>query len=720
MKLRKSTLISDRYEILETIGSGGMALVYKALDLKLNRVVTLKVMREEYIEDEEFINRFNTEAQAAANLNHANIVKVYDVGRHDNIYYIVMEYIDGITLKEAINKRGKLTNEEVLGVAIQIANGLVHAHENKIVHRDIKPQNILITSKGEVKVTDFGIARASNKNTKTANTSTLGSVHYFSPEQARGGFVDHKSDIYSLGITMFEMATGEVPFDDDSVVAIALKHINDPMPNPAELNPDLGDEIADVILKATEKLQAQRFNDALEMASKLKRILTNSVTKAAATQSQVKELDEASRAHTLKMSEEDIAEIQKKSRKSSFSNDFYEPVSNVNIKKNIYEDELEDMDEEYDDYEDTGSKRYILYAILTGIVISIIIFFIMLFVYRNKNDVTVDVPELYGLTTMEAEMKALEGGFLIEVEDEVYSDEYPEGQIVDQNFLPGDVFYEGDTISVVVSLGATSTEVPNFVGQYLRDVEIDGLDVEVVEQYSTRYEANIVMDQSPSAGTEIEAGEKITLYVSKGEEQSVMTVPPLTGKSESDAISAISSAGLRLGNVTYEYSDTVANSMVISQSVSSGSQVTEDSPVNIVVSKGKDPAGTTDEETNDDETTETPEEKPEGTTTETPAEKPVEKPAEKPADNGSSTSGKTSTKILRVSNLDIPSGYETVTIRVDKIDVDSVSTVYEKQVSVDSFPLDIPVTGSGTVEFQVYVKYGDTYESHGSTTMKFE
>ncbi len=713
MKLRKGTLISDRYEILETIGSGGMALVYKALDLKLNRVITLKVMREEYIEDEEFINRFNTEAQAAANLNHANIVKVYDVGRHDNIYYIVMEYIDGITLKEAINKRGKLTNEEVLGVAIQIANGLVHAHENKIVHRDIKPQNILITSKGEVKVTDFGIARASNKNTKTANTSTLGSVHYFSPEQARGGFVDHKSDIYSLGITMFEMATGEVPFDDDSVVAIALKHINDPMPNPSELNPDLGEEISEVILKATEKLQAQRFNDALEMASKLKRILTSTVTKATTGQSQSKELDEASRAHTLKMSEEDIEEIQRKSRKSSFSNDFYEPISNVNIKKNIYEDELEDM-EEYDDYEESGSKRYILYAILTGIFISIIIFFIMLFVYRGKSDTTIEVPELHGLTTMEAEMIALEKGFLISVEDEIYTNEYPEGQIVDQNFLPGDVLYEGDTISVVVSLGTSSTEVPNFVGEFLRDIDTDGFDIEVVEQYSTRYEANVIMDQSPSAGMEVEEGETVTLYVSKGEEQSVVTVPSLTGKSEAEAISKISDSNLRLGNVTYEYSDTVENSIVIEQSVSSGSQVSENSPINITVSKGKDPAGT-DDETTDGETTDS-----ETTDSETTEGTPTEKPAEKPTDNGSGTSGQTSSKVLRVSNLDIPSGYETVTIRVDKIDVDSVSTVYEKVVSVDSFPLDISVSGSGTVEFQVYVKYGDTYESHGSTTMKFD
>ncbi len=199
MRLKKGTLISDRYEVAENIGSGGMAIVYKAKDHKLNRTVTLKVMREEYIEDEEFINRFNIEAQAAANLNHINIVKVYDVGRHDNIYYIVMEYIDGITLKEAIKKRGMLSNEEVLGVAIQIASGLAHAHENKIVHRDIKPQNILITSRGEVKVTDFGIARATNKDTKTATTSTLGSVHYFSPEQARGGFVYNKSDIEARG-----------------------------------------------------------------------------------------------------------------------------------------------------------------------------------------------------------------------------------------------------------------------------------------------------------------------------------------------------------------------------------------------------------------------------------------------------------------------------------------------------------------------------------------
>ncbi len=310
MKLRNGALINDRYIIDDKIGSGGMAIVYRATDTKLDRTVTLKVMREDYIQDDEFIERFYTEAQAAGRLNHPNIVKVYDVDRIGDILFIVMEYIDGITLKEAIRARKMFTNEEVLGVAIQIASAIDCAHKNQIIHRDIKPQNILLTPLGEVKVTDFGIARAANAKTTTATATTLGSVHYFSPEQARGGYVDHKSDIYALGITMFEMASGILPFDDETVVTIALKHINDDLPELKEINPKISDSVIHIISKATEKSQIKRYSDAEVMGMDLKKALTN------VSLGIHRDTEDLSVTQTLKISQEDMNKIRANSNKN--------------------------------------------------------------------------------------------------------------------------------------------------------------------------------------------------------------------------------------------------------------------------------------------------------------------------------------------------------------------------------------------------------------------
>ena len=271
--LKPGMFIADRYEVLGKIGSGGMSDVYKAKDHKLNRNVAIKVLKPEFSEDRSFVTKFRVEAQSAAGLIHANIVNVYDVGDEDGVYYIVMELVEGITLKKYIEKKGRLGVREAVSIAIQVAQGIEAAHNHHIVHRDIKPQNIIISKEGKVKVTDFGIARAASSN--TINSNAMGSVHYISPEQARGGYSDERSDLYSLGITMFEMVTGHVPFEGDNTVTVALAHLEDPMPDPRTLNPEVSPSLARIILKCTEKRPERRYPSAAAVISDLRRALLN-------------------------------------------------------------------------------------------------------------------------------------------------------------------------------------------------------------------------------------------------------------------------------------------------------------------------------------------------------------------------------------------------------------------------------------------------------------
>ena len=275
MRVGPGAIISNRYEIIEQIGSGGMSIVYKARDRKLGRVVAIKILRAEYVKDMEFIKRFDIEARSAASLIHANIVNVYDVGHENSLHYIVMEYVDGVTLKELIKEHAPFDNDEILGVAIQIASALGHAHKNNIVHRDIKPQNILVMPKGIIKVADFGIAKASSAKTITVANNAMGSVHYFSPEQAKGGYVSFKSDIYSLGLVIFEMATGKLPFDGDTPVAVAIKQINEELPSIKKFNDNISDRIEKIVSRATEKFASRRYENIEKMENDLKRALAN-------------------------------------------------------------------------------------------------------------------------------------------------------------------------------------------------------------------------------------------------------------------------------------------------------------------------------------------------------------------------------------------------------------------------------------------------------------
>jgi len=380
MILETGDLIGERYEVMEKIGTGGMAIVYKAMDKKLSRCITLKVMRAEYAQDEEFLKRFNVEARAAASISHQNLVNVYDVGSDGLINYIVMEYIDGVTLKELIKKKAPFSNDEALGVAIQVSTALEHAHKNNIIHRDIKPQNILVTTEGIVKVTDFGIARAVSEATLTAPGNTMGSVHYFSPEQARGIYVDFKSDVYSLGIVMFEMATGILPFDGETPVAIALKHINDPLPDIREYNPDVSESLVKIIMLATQKLTAKRYQSVEELNNHLKRALTNN------TGDFIRGADEDAEdvQTTVPLSEEQVADIRRGARKIFFDDD--RTVKNEDIEESEEDDEFER------EHEAKTERRVVFAAIITSLAIIAAICWFVYNMYMQSLPVLVSVP----------------------------------------------------------------------------------------------------------------------------------------------------------------------------------------------------------------------------------------------------------------------------------------------------------------------------------------
>lgn len=556
-------ILNDRYEIVELIGRGGMAYVYKAKDLKLNRFVAVKVLREEYTENEQFIKKFDRESQAAAGLSHPNIVSVYDVGVDGEIYFIVMEFVDGITLKQYLDKKGQLDYEEATNFIIDIAEALKCAHSHQIIHRDIKPHNIMLTKDLMPKVTDFGIARAITSSTITMTNQTMGSVHYISPEQARGGFVDERSDLYSLGIMYFELLTGQLPFDEESTVTIAIKHIQEDITPPKQLNPAIPDSVNDVIVRLCQKKPEDRYQNCDELIDDLDQIMMDASAKIGQKSEDSGLLDNAG------LLDED----------SLFK---FEPGTEA-----IPTVEAED---------ETGieslQKKRKRKKIIGGVIGAVILLIIAVVAVNALIGKKVTVPDVHNMTKDQATSALDAVGLKLEVEKEVNDNNVESGKIISQTPTAGSESQTGKTVKVTISKGSNKVTVPTVIGLSENDavtaLENAKLSVaEIKREYNDNYDTGVVYNVSPAQGNQVDENSQVTLYVSKG--QNTVAVPNIVGMSSNDAQSKITSSGFTVGTVTQQSSDQYTAGVVISQSPASGTRTDRGTAINYVVSTGPAP-----------------------------------------------------------------------------------------------------------------------------------
>ena len=571
-------MLDNRYEILEKIGNGGMATVYKAKCHVLNRYVAIKILRDEFTTDSEFIKRFNTEAQSAASLTHPNIVSIYDVGNEDNLYYIVMELIQGKTLKEIINEDGMLSWKWSVNIAIQIASALETAHKHNIIHRDIKPHNIIITEDGMAKVTDFGIAKAVSNSTITAFGTTIGSVHYFSPEHARGGYTDAKSDLYSLGIVMYEMLTGKVPFDADTPVSVALKQVQEEPVEPIKLNDKIPISVNRIILKAMQKEPALRYQSATEMLTDLRL--------------------------ALKKPDDDFVVLASKNDDS--------PTQKV---PTIYELEMEkNNDKNAPKIGEEGHKdgkigkmraffkKHPVLKTLTIILICILLFVIVMFstikILNSSRPAQAQIPELVWqdsdtrLTKEAAENLLKEAGFTDYEFQEEYSEEVEAGYVISQDpvFQDNYKINLNQKITILVSKGQKMITIPKkLVGKNIEDVKksLDELEAkyEVTEVNDEKVASGVLLSIDPEEGEEIAATETIKLTVSKGSAYKDITVKNVVGKSEEDAKNQLKTDGFTSVEVEYEENSNKSDGVVLEQSISAGKTVKENETIVLTVNK---------------------------------------------------------------------------------------------------------------------------------------
>ena len=493
-------MIGERYEILEKIGTGGMSDVYKAKDHKLNRFVAVKVLKQEFGENANFVSKFRIEAQAAAGLMHPNIVNVYDVGEESGIHYIVMELVEGITLKKYIEKKARLSVKEAVSIAIQVSMGIEAAHNNHIIHRDIKPQNIIISKEGKVKVTDFGIAKAATSNTITSNV--MGSVHYTSPEQARGGYSDEKSDIYSLGVTMFEMLTGRVPFNGETTVAIAIKHIQEEMPSPREYVSEIPVSVEQIVLKCCQKSPDRRYQSMGELIADLKQSLINP------DEDFVKVVDPDEEASTRMITDRDMVQIKRQSDRR----DSMDEAMRLKKGSRAYEEEEEEDDEEDEDWDDEDDEDYdpkmekitTILAVVAALLIGcIVIFFVgkTFGVFRFGADAEGDGQEaeseqvemirVVGMNVEDAKRALLELELTPEIKYEVNTN-YEEGTVLRASVQDGLMIDKNTVIVMTVAQGEDGVTVPAVTGKSKEEavsmLEKEGFVVSVTESYDASVE----------------------------------------------------------------------------------------------------------------------------------------------------------------------------------------------------------------------------------------
>ena len=601
--LNPGTFLADRYEIIERVGAGGMSDVYRATDHILERDVAVKVLKSEFAEDAGFVSKFRAEAQSAAGLEHPNIVNIYDVGSEDGMYYIVMEYVEGITLKTYIEKKGHLNYKEVISIAIQVGRGIEAAHNKGIIHRDIKPQNIIISHEGKVKVTDFGIARAASSNTMSADV--MGSVHYSSPEQARNGYVTAQSDIYSLGIVMYEMATGVVPFDGETAVQIAIQHLQGEMTPPSKLIEDIPVSIEKIILKATQKSPERRYSDMGELLVDLKKALVNPdedfVTMAPA-------IDENGKTRVI--SQEELEELREVAAPK-------EAPKEDKIKNILDEEDEDEYADDYDDEDDDVNPKMEKAITIMGIAAAAIIGIIAIYLIGSflgwfhfgsgsskkedtKTEATkedtedeeeeegnIKVPDLLGMTEDEAAEALKKQNLGYKVIGTESSSKYAEGQVCNQSPKSGKKVTENSTVKITISSGEGSKSIPNVIGATEADatnsLQAAGYKVNVSYGHSSTVAAGQVISQSPDSSQKVQAGDTITISVSQGPDE--IDMPNVVGSTKDAAVAELQSKGF---TVTINEEDKPeAAGTVVGQNPVAGTKLSSGSAVIIAISTGQ-------------------------------------------------------------------------------------------------------------------------------------
>jgi len=641
-------VLGDRYEIMEKIGGGGMALVYKARCRLLNRFVAIKVLRPEFTEDEEFVKKFRREAQSAASLSHPNIVGIYDVGTENDNYYIVMEYIKGQTLKELIKSKGTLGVEYATNIAIQICYALDHAHKNHIVHRDIKSHNILIREDNSVKVTDFGIARAVSSSTITNTGNVIGSVHYFSPEQARGGYTDEKSDIYSLGVVMYEMLTGRLPFEGESPIAVALKHIQEEPVPPSKIVPRIPRAVEAILLKCMEKEVSKRYNSASEIINDLRQSL---VMPNGDFVKKNKFTDESTRVlEPIKIIDREVAaETAEETGKAEAKEGKLVVIDDYTV------EEIPSM-QPADDQSPAKRKKnmgILAAAIIGGLLLALLVGGGILFVNSLFAVKEVDVPDILGMNENEAREKLEASSLILEVTERVNNKDVPEGSIISQNPKGNEKNKITNPVRVVVSKGPRKVVVPKLVGESYDKVKIilerEGLVEGKFGQEYDEYPNGFVISQSVPSGISVDEGTVIDYVISIGPEKFVM--PSYLGAGIEDVKTDLIVKDLILGNVSYGSNSEVPADTVLEQSIKPGTEVTRKSVVDFVVNK-------------------------------------IE---EKPASSNFKLT------------VPLPKELESMKVTVYKVQNEVSSRIYDSIHKPSDGPLEIPISGEGKVTFEVYI-----------------
>lgn len=547
--------LDGRYEIEEIVGVGGMSVVYKAHDEIDDRTVAVKILKEELLQNEEFRRRFKNESKAIAVMDHPNIVKVYDVGFGDRVQYIVEEYIDGITLKEYIERQGVLPWKDALYFATQILRALQHAHDKGIVHRDIKPQNIMLLQDGTIKVTDFGIARFARSEQRTVTDKAIGSVHYISPEQAKGEATDAKSDLYSVGVLLYEMLTGKLPFDADSAVSVAIMQLQNEPIKPSALNPEIPEGLEEITLRAMQKNPAERYSSAAEMLSDIETFRRNP-----------------------------SVQFEYKYFVDNEPTKYVSDITPTQIKEKTEEEEVDLI---------PSKKKSKTVPVLVGVAIAFmaaLAIVLVLLLNRAKIDKTeISCPKFVG-QDYNYVIEQYKDQFTFTVKSKDYSSDYPAGQIMSQTPDAGKMVKRNSEIFVTVSLGGKKQVMEDYVGYKLDRAESNmnalKLKYETKEIYSDTQAEGYIISTVPSAGEEVDSTVTVIVYVSKGPVPSFVMVSNYVGMTESDAKRLVEGDGLKIGNVSYGESSKYPKGYVISQSVSSGSTVNNGSAVDLVISSG--------------------------------------------------------------------------------------------------------------------------------------